>query len=281
MRLDMHTHTTASDGQHSPGELMTMAKAARLEMIAVTDHDTIEGICEARRASEEVGICLIPGIEISTYLDEEIHILGLWIDETNPVLVGKCREYTDSRKNRGRLIVDYLKDKGMEIDLDEIMAYAGGGSMGRPHFAWALQKHGYVSSCQEAFERFLDTPEFHERTDRRKPTPQEAIGLIHGAGGKAVLAHPGLLKMGQDRQRLLVEELKAAGLDAIEAYYSKYTNRQIRIYTELARKLALKVTAGSDFHGEKVKKNVKLGMDFPSYNREILLNGYYQTTMEE
>lgn len=271
MRLDFHTHTTASDGQYSPVELVSMAKGIGLELLAVTDHDTVAGLKEAKETAKKVGLLFLPGIEISTYLNEEIHILGLGIDEENPSLVRACEEYVEERMKRGERIVEFLRTKGIDIDLWEVMEHAGKGSMGRPHFAWALQKNGYVTSIREAFERYLNTKEFHDYTDRKKPTPQEAIALIHEAGGKAVLAHPGLLKMGQERQLLLLKEWKEEGLDGVEAYYSQYTNRQIRFYIEAAEKYNLGITAGSDFHGEKVKKTVKLGMDVPSCQKKLFL----------
>ena len=271
MRLDFHTHTTASDGQYSPKELVIMAKGIGLELLAVTDHDTVEGLEEAIKTAKDVGLMFLPGIEISTYLNEEVHILGLGIDEKNTFLVRACEEYGKERMKRGERIIEFLKTKEIELELQEVLEHAGLGYVGRPHFAWALQQHGYVTSTREAFERYLNTKEFHDYTDRKKPTPQEAIALIQEAGGKAVLAHPGLLKMGQERQLLLLRELKEAGLDGVEAYYSQYTNRQIRFYMEAAAKFGLGITAGSDFHGEKVKKTVKLGMDVPSCQKKLFL----------
>ena len=143
--------------------------------------------------------------------------------------------------------------------------------MGRPHFAEYLQKHGYVRSRQEAFDRYIDTPSFHKATDRVLPSPREAISLIHQVGGKAVLAHPGLLKMGKRWQESLIKDLKVAGLDALEVYYSKHCKAQERCYLSLAKRLGLGISAGSDFHGEKVKPDVKLGMKVEDLRKEVLI----------
>lgn len=271
MFLDLHTHSTASDGQYRPDEIIQMAVNLELEAIAITDHDTVDGIAEARKAARSLGMNFIPGIEISTQLEEEIHVLGYFIDEKNEQLRSACQEFMDSRLGRGNRIAEYLRYRGVAVDLEEIKSLAGEGSLGRPHFARYLQDHGYVRTRQEAFLRYLDTPEFHRQTDRIKPTPQEAIRLIHGAGGKAVIAHPGLLKMGKHWQESLFKSLREEGLDGIEAYYGKHTSAQIKYYRNLATELGLKVSCGSDFHGEKVKPTVKLGMIFPDEYRGMLI----------
>lgn len=260
MRLDLHTHSTASDGQYSPSRLVEMAKEHALELYALTDHDTVDGIKEAKHRAEELGVNFIPGIEISTHKGEEIHMLGLYIDEDCKELIEACNEYMASRNGRGQRICAFLKEKGIDISEEEACQVAGSGSLGRPHFAAILQERGIVKTRQEAFERFLDTREFHEKTDRVKPSPKEAIDIIHKAGGLAVLAHPGLLKMGKRWQESLIAELKRAGLDGIECFYNKHTHMQVKYYKRLARENGLMASCGSDFHGEKVKPNVPFGM---------------------
>ncbi len=263
MLLDLHIHTTASDGQYTPSEIVEMAKQKKLYIIAVTDHDTVSGIAEAGEKAKELGILFVPGIEISTQKQEEIHILGYGIDETNPELVECCRVWEESRVGRGRRICAFFERRNIPVKLDEVKTIAGTGSMGRPHFARWLQEHGYVRGRKEAFERFLDTPEFHAETDRVKPTPEEAIAFIHRAGGKAVLAHPGLLRMNIDEQKKLVEALKDNGLDGVECFYSRHNTELTEYYLSLAERYNLKVSAGSDFHGEKVKPDVELGISIP------------------
>lgn len=260
MRVDLHTHSTASDGQYHPRELVKMAKEHNLSLYALTDHDTIDGIAEARLAALQYDVNFIPGIEISTQLGEEIHILGLRIDETTPALIQACEEYKKSRLSRGQRIIDYLNSLGIPITRNDLPE-KNDGSLGRPHFAQYLQQNGFVRTRQEAFDRYLNTPAFHAATDRKKPTPQEAISLIHSAGGKAFLAHPGLLKMGKRWQESLIAELREAGLDGLEVYYFKHTKNQVAFYRRLAIQNHLLCSCGSDFHGESVKPDVPFGME--------------------
>lgn len=258
--IDLHTHSSASDGQYAPTELIDLAKKKELSVIALTDHDTVSGIKEARSRASEINQPFIAGIEISTRKEEEIHIVGLGINEDNPKLLVMTQKMMQDRLNRGDVIVEYLSKLGVNVDFEEVKELAGEGSVGRPHFAEYLQKHGYVRTRQEAFERYIDTPSFHKATDRILPSPEEAIALVHEAGGKAVLAHPGLLKMGKRWQEDLIYKLKETGLDAIETYYSKYSKAQEKYYRSLAMRYDLAVSVGSDFHGELVKPDVKLGM---------------------
>lgn len=270
MFIDLHTHTTASDGQYSPSELIKMAKEKGIERLAITDHDTVSGLDEAVRAAAKLGLDFVPGIEISTHKGVEIHMLGLGIDFKNEELVRKCEEFEQSRAERAQRICDYLNRLCIPVDLAEVKEYAGEGSIGRPHFAQWLQEHGYVASRKEAFSRYLNTPRFKAATERVKPSPEEAISLIHGAGGIAVLAHPGLLKFGRKNQESLIRTLKAAGLDGIECFYSQHEKKQEEYYLRLAGEYNLKVSCGSDFHGEKVKPNISLGM-------KIINSNYIQT----
>ena len=278
MKLDLHTHSTASDGQYSPAEMVQKAKDAELELYALTDHDTVAGQKEVIAKAKELGVHYIPGIEISTQEGEEIHILGLFIDPDNKILLEKCQIFEEDRRNRGKKIVAFLQEKGIDISLEEVQKIAGNGSLGRPHFAEFLLEHGYVNSKKEAFTRYLNTQEFHRKAERIKPSPVEAIELIHQAGGKAVLAHPGLLKMGKQWQEELTTKLAAAGLDGIECFYQKHTFMQIKFYLKLAKEHHLAITCGSDFHGEKVKPNVPFGMELDEKYRELLLTPVEQET---
>ena len=270
MYIDLHTHTTASDGQYTPSELVTMAKEKNIELLSITDHDTVSGLEEAVEAAHRCNIDFIPGIEISTYMGVEIHILGFYVDYKNKILVEKCEEYERSRSNRAIRICDYLNGIGIPVVLDEVKEYAGDGSIGRPHFAQWLQEHDYVQTRKEAFSRYLDTPRFKEATERTKPTPEEAIKLIHDAGGIAVMAHPGLLKLGRKNQESIIRALKAAGMDGLECFYSKHEKKQEEYYLRLAMEYGLKISCGSDFHGEKVKPDVSLGMKVNENHIEIL-----------
>ncbi len=261
MKLDLHIHTTASDGQYTPAEIAAKAAQLKLSVFAITDHDTVAGIAEGREAAKRLKIRMIPGIEISTFYKEEIHMLGYHIEETNQALISQCEAFASEREGRGRRVCDYLNGIGIAVDWDEILEIAAGANISRPHFAAYLQKHGYVTERKEAFKKYLDTPEFHSATDRKLQTPCEAIDLIHAAGGKAVLAHPGLLHMPLEEQRELILRCREHGLDGLECHYGKHTDEQTAHYLDLAKELGLIVTAGSDYHGEKVKPDVQMGME--------------------
>lgn len=269
MKVDMHIHTTASDGQYTPSEIAGKAAALKLEFFAITDHDTVAGIAEGRAAAQELRIRMIPGIEISTFDTEEIHMLGYQIDEKNKSLTAKCEEFAMEREGRGKRVCDYLNEIGIPVDWQEILEIAAGANISRPHFAAWLQQHGYVKERKDAFKKYLDTPEFHKATDRKLPTPYEAIALIHEAGGKAVLAHPGLLRMLPKEQKELICRCREHGLDGLECYYGRHSKEQTAYYLQIAKGLNLKVTAGSDFHGEKVKPDVVMGMEIDGNQTEL------------
>ena len=258
--IDLHTHTIYSDGELTPRELISKAKSIGCTRIAITDHDTVGGIEEGRKAALELNIEFVPGIEISTQEKEEVHILGYGIDEHNEQLCKKCQEFADSRAKRAELICEFFARRGIVIPLEEVRRIAGGDIIGRPHFAAYLEQHGLVSSRKEAFSRYLNSYDFHKEVTRQKPTPEEAIALIHQAGGKAVLAHPGFLKKNSMEVDLFVATLKRAGLDGLECYYLKHTPSQTKYFLALAKKYGLKTGCGSDFHGEHVKSDVALGM---------------------
>lgn len=261
MKLDLHVHTTASDGQYSPEEIIAMAKGLQLEKIAITDHDTVDGIKEARQSAKEQDVELIAGIEISTMDKEEVHILGLGIDESCEPLRLACEAYKEERLGRGARVCAFLEKRGIPVDWEELLSIAGSGSVGRPHFAEYLLRHGYVKEKKQAFEKYLDTKEFHLETDRKLPSTKEAIELIHQAGGVAVLAHPGLLRFGGWEVEEFVKRLVSEGVDGIECFYSRHNSKQVKTFVELAEKYHLGISAGSDFHGEQVKADVALGME--------------------
>ena len=261
MKLDLHVHTTASDGQYAPKEIIHMAKEKELSYIAITDHDTAEGIAEARLCAKAEAVNLIAGIEISTMDREEVHMLGFGIDENNKVLQEACESYKRERLGRGERVCSFLEKRGIPVDWQELLTIAGSGSVGRPHFAEYLLRHGYVKDKKEAFSKYLDTKVFHKETDRKLPATEEAIALIHEAGGVAVLAHPGLLKFGGWEFDEFLKRLVACGLDGMECIYSRHNSKQVKTYLELAQKYGLGISAGSDFHGESVKSDVPLGME--------------------
>lgn len=261
-QADLHAHTTASDGVHSPREVVRMAKEAGLAAIAVTDHDTLEGLAEARAEGERLGILVVPGVEISTALQgRDIHILGYFVDERDGLFRARLQSQQETRARRNALMLQKLADLGIRIEPEELMAAANrtgaGGdrgaagsegpkrNIGRPHIAQVLVERGIVASVREAFERYLGEGGAAYVVPPRI-TPGEAVRWIREAGGKAVLAHPGLY--GDDG---LVENIVTAGIDGIEAYHSDHAPDDEARYAAMAERFGLPATAGSDFHGKR------------------------------
>lgn len=260
--VDMHVHSTASDGQYTPTQLVHMAQNLGLTTIAITDHDTTAGLAEAKNAGKQFGVRVLLGAEFNTKhpnVDGSFHVLGYGINPIHPVLKDVCADFSAQRRERAERIFDYLKTLGVCPSPQRVYEIAGSGVIGRPHFARAMVEEHFVSNIQEAFARYLDTPEF-QRLDRIKPHPKTAIEMITQAGGIAVLAHPSLLKLRERTLSSLVSELKDYGLGGIECYYSTFTPEQSQEYLALAEQFKLYSTGGSDFHGEVVKPDIKLGL---------------------
>jgi len=251
MKADLHTHSTASDGQYAPAELARLVKNRGAEVWALTDHDSVNGVSEAVEAGEGLGLKVIRGVELSADDYLNLHILGY--DFSVPAL----RDWFDSlqggRNDRKYRIRDFLRRKGLEIPLEEVDAEAAGGSVGRPHFAMVMLRLGYVKTRKEAFDLYLDTPEFQEIERGTKPSARECVERLKAAGGKISLAHPYQIVLNGESLDELVKRLKGYGLDAIECYYPIHTSEQTVEYLALAKKHGLHVTGGSDFHGEKRK----------------------------
>lgn len=255
---DLHTHTTASDGQYAPAELVGLARARGLEVLAVTDHDTIAGVDEAMEAGRGAGVEVIRGVELSASERPGFHILGYGFRSGETQLSRLCEELRAGRDERKHKIVRFLREKGVELELAEVEALAGGEVVARPHFARALVARGYVSSNREAFDRYLDTAEFRARVERFKADARTCVESIKSAGGKASLAHPYQLGMEEGELEELLGRLKDWGLDAIECCYPRHSPEQQRLYLRLAERYRLHVTGGSDFHGELVKPDIAL-----------------------
>ncbi len=255
---DLHTHTTASDGQYTPAELVRLAKAQGISVLAVTDHDTIAGADEAQRTGDALGLRVIRGVELSAREHTNFHILGYTFQAGDTELARLCRKFQEGREERKYKIVDFLQEKGVKIDLSEVEELAGGEIIARPHFARILVRHGYAATVHEAFDRYLDTEEFRKRVKRFKADARTCVEAIQAAGGKVSLAHPYQMGLPDGELERLVVQLKGWGLDAIECSYPKYTQQQQRFYCYLADKYQLHRTGGSDFHGESVKPEIKL-----------------------
>ena len=261
VRIDLHTHTTASDGSLSPEELVQLAKHQGVSALAVTDHDSVAGLHRAKAEGERLGIEIIPGIEISClYGGIELHILGHFINAENPRLEAMLTTYLASRDERNPRIVERLRELGCDLSYEEVKAFAGPGTIGRPHIAQVLLRKGYVGSIAEAFDRYLADggPAY---VPRALPTPAEAIGLIRQIGGIPILAHPVYISRLREPIEQICATLKNAGLLGIESLYSTHTRQQTDRYLIIAREQGLLVTGGSDFHGD-VKPDILVGTGF-------------------
>ncbi len=246
MLYDLHVHTTASDGLLTPQQVMDAAVEMGLLGIAITDHDTVEGLEPALqyKVGKRLSIDFIPGIEMNTEAyGEEIHILGYFIDYKNTFLKQRLTEIRDSRYVRAKKIIDKLKVMGIKISFKEVEMAAQGDLIGRPHIAQVLKEKGYVFSIKEAFEKYIGKGR-SAYVSRYKFLPEEAIELIKKAGGLPVLAHPGLL-----RDQGIIEKIICMGIKGIEVYYPEHSKLQVNEYIKLSREKNLLITGGSDFHG--------------------------------
>lgn len=259
--VDLHIHTNASDGKYTPAEIVLKAHNSGLEYIAITDHDSTDGIITAREAVRSIsGITVIQGVEINTDIPSgEVHILGYYIDIDNRELTITLERLRNSRKLRARKMVDKLNALGIGIDFERVQELAGTGSIGRPHVAEAMLEKGYITELKEAFDKYIgrNGPAYAERD---KITPAEATGLILRAHGIPVLAHPFTC---EDPERTTTE-LKSAGLMGLEVYYSSYSPGQIQELLGIAKKYKLVSTGGSDYHGLDDAAELPLGtVDVP------------------
>ena len=257
MIADLHTHSTASDGQYRPAELVRLAKERCLEVLALTDHDTTDGLDEAIRAGEDLGLRVLRGVELGAKEYRNLHILGYGFSRAAPHLTALCQKMRDGRDERKYRIVDFLKEKGVPVSLEEVEELAGGDVIARPHFAQAMVRRGYVATTREAFDRYLDTDEY-QRIERFKADARTCVEAIKADGGKVSLAHPYQLGLGDDELETLLRTLVGYGLDAVECHYPRHTPEQEVFYCHLAEKYGLHITGGSDFHGERVKPDIPL-----------------------
>ena len=261
--IDLHVHSTCSDGTLSPTELVDYAIQKGLSAFALTDHDCVEGLDTILSYAKSLPNApeIIPGIELSTDENgQEVHMVGLFIDHHNPEFNQYLQEFIESRTTRNKKMCHLLQEHGMNITYEELEAEFPGAVLTRAHYAKLLLKHGYVKSIKEAFERFLGDhcPCY---VSREKITPVMAIDLIRKAGGLAILAHPILYHMSDARLDALVQKLKEAGLTGIEAIYSTYSPAEERQIRKLSTKYDLLLSGGSDFHGEN-KPGLDLGTGY-------------------
>ena len=245
--VDLHTHSTASDGLYSPTELMQHAKEVGLRVIALTDHDTTGGIEEAKHTAQTLDIDFIPGVEINTDIQgSEVHVLGYFIEYQRPEFQATLKVLRDARERRGERMVELLNEEGIHIKWERVREIAQ-GSVGRPHVAEALMEAGYVQNVSEAFEKYIGNgkPAY---VPRYKLTPEDAARLIVSANGLPVIAHP-LTVPGLAMLHELLPALKAAGLVGIETYYGYYSHEDEQVLLAIAHQYNLIATGGTDYHG--------------------------------
>lgn len=253
-RIDLHTHSTASDGVRSPQELIRLAKKSDISVLAVTDHDTLDGLPAADAEATRIGVQFVPGVEITAHVDDlEVHILGHFIDPDNHRLAEFLTSSRSDRIERMHRMIDKLWALGLPLDADEVVRLAQGPSVGRPHVAQAMIRRGYVTSLKEAFDRYLTSgkPGYVERS--RIPAAM-AIRAIKGAGGIASLAHPG--QYGHDE---IIPFLVQHGLDGLELYHPEHHTESLFRYERLCLEYGLLAVGGSDYHGTEGLRSMGLG----------------------
>jgi predicted metal-dependent phosphoesterase TrpH len=259
-RIDLHAHSTTSDGKLRPSEVVRLAASLGVGTLALTDHDTTDGVLEAQQTGQELGLEVIAGIEINSEGEHgDAHILGYYIDPTEPRLQDQLLAVRDARVGRAKGMLHKLAAMGMPLDWEHIKTIAGdASSIARPHIARAMIEAGYVATTQEAFDKYIsnDGPAY---VNRLRMTMSESVGYIHGAGGLAVMAHPADSKLVH-----IIPQLVQAGLDGLEVYYPRHTPQQQADLLDIARRYNLLITGGSDFHTLEDAKHGQLGgVDVP------------------
>lgn len=261
--FDLHVHSNCSDGVKTPAELADMAAGAGLRVVALTDHDTVDGVAEFLRACKaHPGLVGVAGVELSASSERgTLHILGLGIDPSNEALLDALSRIRESRDERNRRILAKLNALGFALTWEEVESLSGGDVMGRPHFARAMIARGWAESTSEVFDRFLGkgAPAYE---DRLRLSPEEAIDLVKGAGGVAAVAHPVSWTMEQDVWRESFAHFRDIGLDALECYHPRVGKKARENLLALSAELGLLVSGGSDYHGiEESNGPMKLGAE--------------------
>lgn len=255
--IDLHTHSLKSDGSMTPAEVVSEAKKAGLCAIALSDHDTVDGIEEAVAQGEKIGVEVIPAIEFSVQSKTETHILGYFIDFKNPELLKILEQVVDLRIERNHVTVKRLNELGFDITLEEVRALAPNNFVGRAHFARVLMDKGYTESVKEGFDKYMSAGKY-AYCEKQRLTAKEAVELISRCGGISFLAHPHLTKLPDEELREFLKELKGYGLKGLEGYYTDYTPEMQAKYQNMAKELGLIISGGTDFHAA-MKPHISIG----------------------
>jgi predicted metal-dependent phosphoesterase TrpH len=250
-KIDLHMHTTASDGASTPTELIEKCVDLGLEKIAVTDHDNVTNVEKVKKLGEKNGLKVISGIEISTYRGEaEYHILGYFVDVENDALLGLTEAILDSRVERTHKMIEKLTEMGYPLDFADVKKYATGVSLGRPHIARAMIEKGYIEEIGDAFTQEFIAGGGKAYVEKKNVLPAEAIEVILKAGGIPVIAHPYIINHGKSLGKKEIARLKEVGLKGVEVYQTKHNKKITKKYKKIAEELELLITGGSDYHGE-------------------------------
>ncbi len=256
--IDLHNHTTASDGTDSPEELVGKAAALGLRAVGITDHDTAAGVTEALEAGDRLGVEVVPGIEVSSdYRDNNVHILGYFIDPTSPALRPVLEWVSAERKARNEKITAMMAADGFDISMEQLRSAYPGAVLGRPHMAEYLMRKGYTASVQEGFAKYLGEGKPYYLPKRRISVAR-AVEVIAAAGGVSVLAHPLQYRYPEKEVVELIEYAKALGIRALECYYSEHSTADQAWLLTLAERYGLGVSGGSDYHGSR-KTHIRMG----------------------
>lgn len=257
-RIDLHTHSLKSDGAQTPADVVRTAHAAGLSAIALSDHDSIEGVAEAMAEGECLGVEVIPAVELSAQSDTELHILGYFIDINNKKLKDTMAYALEVRNQRQEETCRKLNEQGFDITMDELRAEANGNPvLCRAHFAQIMVRKGYASSVKEAFSKYLSVG-CYAYSNRQALTGPEAVSLIREAGGIAVAAHLHLIKMEDEPLKEYLKSLIPYGLEGVEGYYTDYTRDMETRYRNMAKELGLVISGGTDYHGAN-KPHISIG----------------------
>ncbi len=250
-KIDLHLHTTASDGASTPRELVEKCVELGLEVISVTDHDNTTSVKKVKKIGEESGLKVVSGIEISTYRGEaEYHILGYFVDPENDALLGLTEAILDSRVERTHKMIEKLTEMGYPLEFEDVKKYATGVSLGRPHVAKAMVEKGYINEIGEAFTKEFIDGGGKAYVEKKNILPVEAIEVILRAGGVPVIAHPYIINHGEALDKEELTRLKNVGLKGVEVYQTKHNKKITKRYKKIAEELDLLITGGSDYHGE-------------------------------
>ena len=255
--IDLHTHSIMSDGSMTPVEVVREAKKAGLAAIALSDHDTVDGVREAVAEGKKIGVEVIPAIEFSVISKTETHILGYFIDIDSPLLSDALKSIIDTRRERNEITCRKLNELGFDVTMEEALALAPNGFIGRAHFARLLMDKGYTSSVKEGFDLYLENGKY-AYCGKQSMTDEEAVRLIKSCGGLAFVAHLHLTKLGDGELLEFLARLKAAGLDGVEGYYTEYTPEMQEKYQAMASRLGLMLSGGTDFHAA-MKPHISIG----------------------